>query len=116
MCQAVMSAKKDQVLWKPIDPKSKDMKASTPTMKNDDPKAKDDKAKTSEKDDPGRWALKTAGVGFNAFWKMQDDLDISRIYIYQQHTRCSNRVRGGSRQGNTRKGGDACFWQLWCGN
>ncbi|XP_057466646.1 DNA-directed RNA polymerase I subunit 1-like [Actinidia eriantha] len=85
MCQAVMSAKNDQVLWKPIDPKSKDMKASTPTMKNDDPKAKDDKAKTAENDDPGRWALETAGVDFNAFWKMQDDLDISRIYINNIH-------------------------------
>ncbi|GFY98258.1 nuclear RNA polymerase A1 [Actinidia rufa] len=102
MCQAVMSAKNDQVLWKPIDPKSKDMKTSTPTMKNDDskpeddkastpiakndnPKAKDDKAKTTEKDDPGRWALKTAGVDFYAFWKMQDDLDISRIYTNNIH-------------------------------
>ncbi|XP_052173227.1 DNA-directed RNA polymerase I subunit 1 isoform X2 [Diospyros lotus] len=67
MCQAIKSGKNDQVLWK------EDGKASNHSVKKDG------------EDDPGPWALKTAGVDFRTLWEMQDDLDVTRIYSNNIH-------------------------------
>lgn len=34
----------------------------------------------NEREDMRYWALKAAGVNFDAFWEMQDELDVTRIY------------------------------------
>lgn len=41
--------------------------------------------KVSEDDLLPYWALKAAGVDFTAFWEMQDDLDVTRIYSNNVH-------------------------------
>lgn len=72
MCQAIKSATNDQVLWKSKDDKKKDDPDSLAAKKDD-------------KDEPGPWALKTAGVNFTALWEMQDDIDVTRIYSNNIH-------------------------------
>ncbi|CAI9105275.1 OLC1v1004165C3 [Oldenlandia corymbosa var. corymbosa] len=47
-----------------------------------------DKEKVKLKDqfeDESYWALKAAGVDFTAFWEMQDELDVTRVYSNSVH-------------------------------
>ncbi|XAR69446.1 DNA-directed RNA polymerase [Bertholletia excelsa] len=92
MCQAIKPAKNDQVLWKPKDDEENTKRTLPKSNKKNHGRQssqankKDTEVLTQDEgDDPGPWALKTAGVDFSALWEMQDDLDVTRIYSNNIH-------------------------------
>ncbi|KAA8549764.1 hypothetical protein F0562_001218 [Nyssa sinensis] len=79
-CQVVDYNINEQVIWR-------EEKSKTPAMQAENKKGPDTKAQQKDaKDDYATRALKTAGVDFRAFWEMQDDLDVSRIYSNNIHS------------------------------